>query len=142
MEKYISLSEKESKEIAGKFASTLKGGEIICYTGEVGAGKTMFTQGMCKELGVTSYVNSPSYIILNEYKGQKFNVFHYDLYRIGSTYELTEIGFYDFSGKQENITIVEWSEMLEDEKPEERIEINIKILSVEKREITIKRIYS
>ena len=142
MEKYISLSEKESKEIAGKFAKTLKGGEIICYTGEVGAGKTMFTQGICNELGVTSYVNSPSYIILNEYKGQKFNIFHYDLYRISSTYELTEIGFYDFSGKKENITIVEWSEMLEDEKPEERIEINIKILSVEKREITIKRIYS
>jgi len=139
MKKYITDSQEETKKVAKEFALELKGGEIICYFGEVGAGKTVFTQGLCKGLGFDGYVNSPSYIILNEYNTDKFNLYHYDLYRISSPDELTEIGFYDFAGKEKNITLVEWAELLEDELPEDRIEITINVLDAEKREIIIEQ---
>ncbi len=140
----VTNSEKETKEFAKEFAKELTGGEVICFSADVGAGKTMFTQGLCEGLGVENdYVNSPSYIIMNEYstKDDKI-IYHYDLYRICSLDELTEIGYYDHTNTENKnqITIIEWSEMLDEEKPEERIEIEIKILSTTKREIIINSI--
>ena len=139
MKTYISNSEKETKEIAIEFSKSLKGGEIICFNGGLGAGKTAFTQGICKGLKFDGYVNSPSYIILNIYNTEKFNIYHYDLYRISSVYELTEIGFYEFAGAGSNITIIEWSEMLEDEIDNLKsvISIDIDVISANSREIRI-----
>ena len=137
----ITTSEKETKEFAEDFAKELSGGEVICFSGDVGSGKTMFTQGLCKGLGVENdYVNSPSYIIMNEYSTKtNMKIYHYDLYRICSLDELTEIGYYDHTNteKKNQIAIIEWSEMLDDEKPEDRVEIEIKILDTTKREIFI-----
>lgn len=139
MKKYISNSEEETKQIAAEFSKTLKGGEVICFNGDLGAGKTAFTQGLCKALNYDGYVNSPSYIILNMYNTEKFDIYHYDLYRISSIDELTEIGFYEFAGKENTITIIEWSEMLEDEVLDlsNIITIDIDINSEVSRTITI-----
>ncbi|MBN1968484.1 MAG: tRNA (adenosine(37)-N6)-threonylcarbamoyltransferase complex ATPase subunit type 1 TsaE [Candidatus Delongbacteria bacterium] len=137
--KMITRSAKETKKIAGKLAESFTGGEIILFRGEVGAGKTVFTQGICEKLGVKDYVNSPSYVLLNTYKSEKFNFYHYDLYRIGSIDELTELGYYEFPGKPENITIIEWSELLECEMPESYIIVEIKVIDSKTREIIITR---
>ncbi|NOR44681.1 MAG: tRNA (adenosine(37)-N6)-threonylcarbamoyltransferase complex ATPase subunit type 1 TsaE [Candidatus Delongbacteria bacterium] len=135
----ITTSEEETELFAEHLSEMIQAGDIICYFGEVGAGKTVFTRGLCKGLGVTGYVNSPSYIILNQYKGEKYSIFHYDLYRISDVEELTEIGFYDFAGKEDSITLIEWSEKLEDELPERRVEIFIEVIDENKRKFNIKR---
>ena len=132
-------SEEETELFAEELSSKVQAGDIICYFGEVGAGKTVFTRGLCKGLGVTGYVNSPSYIILNQYIGQQYKIFHYDLYRISDVEELTEIGFYDFAGKDDSITLIEWSEKLEDELPERRIDIFIEVIDETKRKFKVKR---
>ena len=135
----ITASEEETELFAEELSSIIKDGDIICYFGEVGAGKTVFTRGLCKGLGVTGYVNSPSYIILNQYEGKKYSIFHYDLYRISDVEELTEIGFYDFAGKDDSITLIEWSEKLEDELPEKRVDIFIEVIDETKRKFKVKR---
>ena len=135
----ITTSEEETELFAEELSSEIKGSDIICYFGEVGAGKTVFTRGLCKGLGVTGYVNSPSYIILNLYNSPKYKVYHYDLYRISDVEELTEIGFYDFAGKDDSVTIIEWSEKLADELPKKRIDIIIEIIDETKRKFKIKR---
>ncbi|MCK4979955.1 MAG: tRNA (adenosine(37)-N6)-threonylcarbamoyltransferase complex ATPase subunit type 1 TsaE, partial [Candidatus Delongbacteria bacterium] len=83
--------------------------------------------------------NSPSYIMLNLYDSQKYKIYHYDLYRISDVEELTEIGFYDFAGKEDSITIIEWSEKLNDELPTKRIDIVIEVIGETKRKFKIKR---
>ena len=135
----ITTSEEETELFAEKVSELIQDGDIVCYFGEVGAGKTVFTRGLCKGLGVTGYVNSPSYIILNQYKGEKYNIFHYDLYRISDVEELTEIGFYDFAGKEDSITIIEWSEKLVDELPKKRVDIIIEVIDENKRKFKITR---
>ena len=135
----ITTSEEETELFAEEISSRVEGGDIICYFGEVGAGKTVFTRGLCKGLGVTGYVNSPSYIILNLYNSPKYKIYHYDLYRIFDVEELTEIGFYDFAGKDNSVTIIEWSEKLADELPKKRIDIIIEVIDETKRKFKIKR---
>lgn len=138
---YTAHNEAETEQIATGFAKNLKGGEVIYYHGDLGSGKTFFTRSVCEALGFTGYVNSPSYIILNEYKTEKFNIYHYDLYRTSSVDELGEIGFFDFPGKADTLTFVEWSELLE----ENEIDCNcyydiiISSLNAEEREITIRK---
>ena len=135
----ITNSEEETELFAEELSSEIKGGDIICYFGEVGAGKTVFTRGLCKGLGVTGYVNSPSYIILNQYKGRNYGIFHYDLYRISDVEELTEIGFYDFAGKDNSIAIIEWAEKLIEELPKKRIDVIIEVIDENKRKFKITR---
>lgn len=135
----VTISEEETEIFAEEISEVIHSGDIVCYFGEVGAGKTVFTRGLCKGLGVTGYVNSPSYIILNQYSGKKYSIFHYDLYRISDTEELTEIGFYDFAGRDGSVTLIEWSEKLEYELPDKRIDIFIEVIDENKRKFRIKR---
>lgn len=134
---FITKSEEETRQVAENISKMLSSGDIVCFFAEMGAGKTIFTQGLCRGLGFEGYVNSPSYIIMNSYKAKDYTIYHYDLYRIGSSDELYELGFYDFLGKDGNICIVEWAELAEAELPEKHIEIKIKILSSDKREISV-----
>lgn len=138
---YQASSETETEQVAKEFANTLKGGEIIYYHGDLGAGKTFFTRAMCEALGFTGYVNSPSYIILNEYKTKEFDIYHYDLYRTATTDELTEIGFYEYPGKPNTITFVEWAELLleEDFDCSVRYKVIINVISATQREIKIRK---
>jgi tRNA threonylcarbamoyladenosine biosynthesis protein TsaE len=136
---FESGSEQATEEFAEKFSASVKPGDIICFFGSVGAGKTVFARGLCRGLGFSGYVNSPSYIIMNLYKCASVTVYHFDLYRITSPHELTETGFYDFAGSEGSITMVEWTEKLGDDLPEKRIEVTIEDTGSEKRTITIKR---
>lgn len=133
------ISEEDTESFARDFARSLKQGDIICFFGEVGAGKTVFTRGLCDGLGFKGYVNSPSYIIMNMYENGRMNIYHFDLYRIGSSSELTEIGFYDFIYRENSVSIIEWADLIKDCLPEKRIEVFISVTGENKRKFEIQR---
>ena len=103
----ITHSETETYAFAKSFAKELKAGDIISLDGDLGAGKTVFTKGLCDGLGVRDVVNSPTYTLVNEYTGRSGKVFHFDVYRIGDEEELYDIGFTEYldSGA---VSIIEW----------------------------------
>ena len=105
--KIITNNESETKSIGFEFAKTLKDGDIITLDGDLGAGKTVFTKGICEYFKVKDYVTSPTYTIVNEYKGDK-DIFHFDIYRITDEEELYNIGFYEYL-ESKAIKIVEWA---------------------------------
>ena len=94
MKKVILKSKKDTDKLAKEIAENLQLGDVIALYGELGAGKTFFTQRLCKHLGVEENVSSPSYVLMNEYSG-KYPVAHLDLYRIDAEEELLELGLYD-----------------------------------------------
>lgn len=123
--KILCENEKETKKIAKGVAKYLKAGSILCLDGDLGAGKTTFTQYLCQALGYEGYVNSPSYSIVNEYSNE-MKINHFDVYRIYSVEELYEIGYEEyFFGT--DITIVEWASKIEELIPAESIWITIEL---------------
>jgi tRNA threonylcarbamoyl adenosine modification protein YjeE len=118
--KVILDSEEDTDKLANDLAPKLKLGDVIALYGELGAGKTFFTQRLCFHMGIKEIVSSPSYVLMNDYAG-KIPVSHLDLYRIGSTDELLELGLYDLF--EDRITIIEWPEIAENLLPEQNIKI-------------------
>lgn len=107
--KYHSLSSEETEEIGAKFAETLSPGDVIAFSGELGAGKTAFSRGILRGLGYKGAVTSPTFAIANEYETERGRVVHADLYRIADEDALYNIGFDEyFDG--ECIVLLEWSE--------------------------------
>ena len=90
-------------------AQVLQPGTVIAYRGDLGAGKTAFTRGLARGLGVTERVTSPTYTIVNEYLGGRMPLFHFDMYRLGSEDELFDIGWDDYL-ERGGVCAVEWSE--------------------------------
>ena len=137
---YKSNSAKETENIARSFAKTLKKGDVICLSGDLGAGKTAFTAGLAKGLGVNEYVSSPTFTILNCYDGD-LSLYHFDVYRISKSDELFDIGFDEYiSG--DGVSVIEWAEMIEDILPLPRYEVKIiKNLDIhdDYREISIEK---
>ena len=109
----VSHSEEETAALAQRIAVFLRPGDTLVLTGQLGAGKTVFVRGLAKGLGIDEdSVNSPSFTMVNEYPGGKLPLYHFALYRIGDTSELTEIGWYDYLGR-DGIVVVEWGEKAE-----------------------------
>ncbi|MBE6687078.1 MAG: tRNA (adenosine(37)-N6)-threonylcarbamoyltransferase complex ATPase subunit type 1 TsaE [Ruminococcaceae bacterium] len=137
-ETFISNSPKETEEIASEFAKKLKNNDFIAMYGDLGAGKTSFTRGLCSYLVPGEYVSSPTYTIVNEYQGEDNWVCHFDMYRISSEDDLYSIGFYDYT---DCIIICEWCENIEYSLPDSyyRVTVN-KTDSEEKRMITIEEV--
>ncbi len=131
---FLSRSSKETFNIGLQFSKSLRSGHIFCIKGVLGAGKTVFVQGICKGLKVNGFVNSPSFKIVNEYKG-KLPVYHIDLYRLNSIKEVEELGLDEYI-YGDGVTIIEWAEKLgKNNIPRKRIEIKIKIKSENERKI-------
>ena len=133
--KFVANSLSETKEIAKNFAATLKLGDVVLLNGDLGAGKTTFTQFVFASLGVTQVVNSPTFAILKTYSGN-FKFHHFDTYRI-STEEAIESGFDEILNDKESVIFIEWSENIKSLLPKNYIEINIKTLNENAREIEI-----
>ena len=93
-------------------------GEIICLDGDLGVGKTVFTQGFAAGLGIDDYVNSPTFNIVKEYEGGRLPLYHFDVYRIGDPSEMEEIGYEDYFYGQ-GVSIVEWPGQIEALLPQE-----------------------
>ena len=119
-----------------RFAQMLSPGDVVAFSGELGSGKTTLIQGICGGLGVKNCVRSPCFVIINEYNG-KFQVYHFDLYRLDNEKELEDLGYEEyFYG--DGVCLVEWAEKAGGLLPGQRIQVNLKILSERKREIQIK----
>lgn len=93
-------------------------GDIICLDGDLGVGKTVFTQGFAAGLGIDDYVNSPTFNIVKEYEGGRLPLYHFDVYRIGDPSEMEEIGYEDYFYGQ-GVSIIEWPGQIEELLPEE-----------------------
>ncbi|MBE6845363.1 MAG: tRNA (adenosine(37)-N6)-threonylcarbamoyltransferase complex ATPase subunit type 1 TsaE [Ruminococcus sp.] len=130
-------SPQETIDFAEKIGRLLKKGDVIAYTGGLGAGKTTFTRGLATGMGLEDNVTSPTFSIVNEYHGDGICLYHFDMYRILDADELETTGFYDYP-LEDSVFAVEWSENISDELPENTIYINIERVDDETRIITVK----
>ncbi|MBP5404678.1 MAG: tRNA (adenosine(37)-N6)-threonylcarbamoyltransferase complex ATPase subunit type 1 TsaE [Clostridia bacterium] len=105
MEK-ISKSVEETLAVAEAFAARLKGGDIVLLHGDLGAGKTTFTKGIARALGVEDVVTSPTFTIIKEYDGRSLRLYHMDMYRLDG--DVTELGIEDYLGRKDGVCVIEW----------------------------------
>lgn len=122
--KLISHSPEETRAAGARLAETLRGGEVVAFTGDLGAGKTAFVSGMAEALGVEDRVTSPTFTIVNEYEGGRLPLFHFDMYRLGSADELFHIGWEDYLARN-GVCAVEWSENVADAIEGDAIRVSI-----------------
>ncbi|MBR2480481.1 MAG: tRNA (adenosine(37)-N6)-threonylcarbamoyltransferase complex ATPase subunit type 1 TsaE [Clostridia bacterium] len=115
---------QETEELAKKIASEIKGGEVLLLNGTLGAGKTTFTKGFAKALGVTKTVVSPTFTIIKEYEGSSLTLYHIDMYRIEDEDEIYELGIEELY-RPDSVTVIEWNKM--EELPDKVITINVKV---------------
>ena len=106
-------SADETQALGTKLAKRLQPGDVIAFFGDLGAGKTALTRGIAQGLGITDIVTSPTYTIVNEYLTGRLPLFHFDMYRLGSSDELFDIGWEDYLARG-GVCAVEWSENVED----------------------------
>ena len=132
---YITNSPEETEAVGQSLAQQLKPGAVIAYEGDLGAGKTAFTRGLARGLGATDRVTSPTYTIVNEYVSGRLPLFHFDMYRLGSSDELFDIGWEDYL-QRGGVCAVEWSENISDAL-ENALTVRIEKIGEDSRKITI-----
>ena len=133
---------EETAELGRRMGLEAKPGEVYTLVGDLGVGKTVFTQGIALGLGITEAISSPTFTIVQVYEEGRMPFYHFDVYRIGDIEEMDEIGYEDyFYG--EGLTMIEWANLIEEILPEKRKEITIE-KDLEKgfdyRRITIKEV--
>lgn len=121
---YVTNSEEETEALGARLAESLEPGAVIAFTGDLGAGKTAFTRGIARGLGVQDRVTSPTFTIVNEYEGGRLPLFHFDMYRLGSSDELFDIGWEDYLARG-GVCAVEWSENVSDALEEGTVSVDI-----------------
>jgi tRNA threonylcarbamoyladenosine biosynthesis protein TsaE len=120
-----SFRAEDTLQVGYKMGLEAKEGDIYCLSGDLGVGKTVFTQGFAKGLGIEEAVNSPTFTIVQQYDKGRLPFYHFDVYRIGDVEEMEEIGYEDyFYG--EGVCLVEWAELIEELLPPDRTIISIK----------------
>ena len=134
--KFISKSEKDTYKIAKKFERTLSGGEVVLLNCDLGAGKTTFTKGLAKALGITENVTSPTFTLMNIYTSGRITLYHFDMYRIEDESEAQELGLDEFFYGN-GVCMIEWAENIKNMLPKNLITINITKLGENEREIEI-----
>ena len=133
----ISSSPEETEEIGFQLGRRLPVGSIVCFFGDLGAGKTTFIKGMARGFGQIdpNEVNSPTFVYLNIYEG-RFPIYHFDLYRLKDVQEFIRMGFDDYLGG-ESICCLEWSERIESQLPEKTVRVDIRHIDQTQREVRI-----
>ena len=132
--KITSRSIEDTKELAENIEAEKFPGMIICLDGELGSGKTLFVKGFAKSLGIDENITSPTFNIVKEYNTGEMPLYHMDVYRLDEGDE--SIGFNDYFNS-DGITIIEWSELIEDILPEERLNITFKVIDENTRIIKL-----
>ena len=151
----ITKSSRETKEFAGKLIrELLKSSKnknlVICLEGNLGGGKTTFVQGLAEGLGIKEIVNSPTFLIMKKYtasnrkrtnacslllENKKYNLYHFDCYRISGYQEILDLGFEEIISGKNNIVLIEWSEKIKEILPKERINIKFEFVDEKTRKI-------
>lgn len=133
----LSDSPGKTKKIGERLGRSLKKGDIVALIGELGSGKTCFTQGLMKGLGVKiNKVTSPSFVLINEYSG-RLPVYHFDIYRLNNIKEVTMLGYEEyFYG--DGVTIIEWADKIEELLPKGCTRVYLRIVGKDEREISIR----
>lgn len=119
----VSNSEIETKELAKKIAKGLNNNSVIVLEGDLGAGKTKFTEGILEYFNLADEISSPTFTIVNEYNSENINIYHFDVYRLADIDEFYAIGGDEYFGK--GICIIEWGEIVEKAIPKDHIKIKI-----------------
>lgn len=122
-ERFITRSPEETAALAQRLAEDLKGGEVLAFTGGMGAGKTAFTRGLVLGLGAGDVVSSPTFALVNEYRG-RLTVEHFDMYRVNGWDDLYSTGFFDYLDT-DSVLVIEWSENIAGALPDQVISIDI-----------------
>ena len=135
------FSTDETYEFGRKMGSEARPGDVYCLNGDLGVGKTVFTQGFAAGLGIREAVSSPTFTIVQEYDGKEMPFYHFDVYRIGDVEEMDEIGFEDYV-YGEGVCLIEWAELIREILPDDFVSISIE-KDLEKgfdyRKITLER---
>lgn len=119
-----SFSPEQTFQVGVKLSENARPGQVFTLTGDLGVGKTVFTQGFARGLGIEEPVNSPTFTIVQEYESGRLPFYHFDVYRIGDVEEMDEIGFEDYV-YGEGVSLIEWANLIEEILPQERTEIVI-----------------
>ena len=136
--KFISKSEKDTKDFAKALSPFLTNKDIIVLTGDLGSGKTKFTEGILSYFGLENEISSPTFNIVNEYKTDNISIYHFDVYRLEDSTEFYEIGGEEYF--ENGICLIEWGELIKDVLPKDYLHItfsrdlkdeNIRILNIE-----------
>ncbi len=136
---FISKSSEETKAIAKDLSKTIKKGNVICLYGDLGSGKTTFTQALAKSLGIRNRIISPTFIIVRSYNLDDGKFYHIDLYRTESKNDLLSLGIEELLSSKGNITVIEWAEKLKDLIPSKRIDLFFEQVSLNNRKILLTR---
>ena len=135
---FVSKNVLETKELAKRISSKLNNGDIIVLSGDLGSGKTKFTEGILSYFGLENEISSPTFTIVNEYISENINIYHFDVYRLSDVDEFYAIGGEEYFSK--GICIIEWGEIIEEILPKDYMKItfskdnsddNIRILNFE-----------
>ena len=118
----------DTKDLAFEFSKTLKGGEVITLKGDLGAGKTTFTQSLAKAMGVVEPVTSPTFTLMNQYQGDNLKLYHFDMYRIEEIDEIIETGLTEYFGNKDAVCVIEWAENIKQLLPKKYMQISIEKL--------------
>lgn len=119
-----SFSAEDTFNIGKDIASKANPGDVFCLYGDLGTGKTVFSQGFGAGLGISEPISSPTFTILKEYDEGRMPFYHFDVYRIGSEDEMEEIGYYDLIDG-DGVCLIEWAELIADILPKDRYKVTI-----------------
>lgn len=118
MIKFTTLSPEQTFAIGQKLAQCINNGLTICIEGDLGAGKTLFVQGLADGLEIDDEVTSPTFSLMNVYSG-KYTMYHFDLYRLDNADELEDIGFYEYANLADDVVVIEWADKFIDCLPDD-----------------------
>ena len=133
---YVSNCVDDTEALGEALARVLTPGSVVAFSGDLGAGKTAFTRGLARGLGIAERVTSPTFTIVNEYEGGRLPLFHFDMYRLTSAEDLFDIGWEDYLSRG-GVCAVEWSENVMDALPEDTVWVRIAREGDTGRSITI-----
>lgn len=127
----------DTKQLAFDFVNLLHGGEVITLAGDLGAGKTTFTQSLALAMGINQPVTSPTFTLMNQYQGKPLKLYHFDMYRIDDIDEILETGLTEYFGNSDAVCVIEWAENIQSLLPKQYIKISIEKLGETERKFKI-----
>jgi len=133
----VTKNYEETQKLGEELGRRLSPGSIVALTGQLGSGKTTLVQGIGKGLGIRSFIKSPSFVIIHEYAGS-VPLYHFDLYRIAHQEEIIFLGYEDYFYQKKGIVVIEWAEKIGDLLPREYLKIELEIVDLSKRRISLR----